>query len=217
MGGPSPRKVRTVWIAVGALLGAVFLWRMGGAFLGNDRGVGGLPTGETPNVSTSGSPGASGEPLEGTVTTDFPKPATGARLELKIFGLGDDPQSCKPAGMQIGGDVRTVYHFDCTGSDIPQPSPYFFLAKLTNLTRKPVPVDLNEFSVSETGGGTLSPLDTTNATYARVFQSTTLGFHASVKGWVTFDGTSAFVPSSISYVDGGQTLTVRFRGEWVRS
>ncbi len=213
--GPTQKNVRTAWIAVAIVLGLLVLWRLGHAILGGGSGVEVLNPGATSHASQT--PSTTPGPAKGSVSAVFPDQVRGTRLELKVFGLGNTPESCTPADLSMGNDVRTVYHFDCKRLEAPASSAYFFLVKLTNRTNSTVPAELSAFTVSTSDGGTLAALDATGATYQRPFTSTDLLPDASVKGWVTFDGSTPFTPSSLSYQDGGQTLTVGFRGAWAKT
>lgn len=205
------RTVRMVWILAASALGLLVVWRLGHVIAGGgseapaSTGAASTPS-RTPSTTTG--------PTERSVSAIFPAQVRGARLELKVFGLGNTPESCTPADLSMGGDVRTVYHFDCRRLEAPASTAYFFLVRLTNLANVTVPAELSGFTVSTSDGASLAALDATGATYQRPFLSTDLLPEASVKGWVTFDGSKPFTPFSLSYQDGGQTLTVHFRGTW---
>ncbi len=200
-----------VWILAASVLGLLVVWRLGHLIAGGGSG-GEVPTGAASTPSRT--PSATAGSTERSVFVVFPEQVRGTRLELKVFGLGNTPESCTPADLSMGNDVRTVYHFDCKRLEAPASSAYFFLVRLTNRANSTVPAELSGFTVSTLDGGSLAPLDATGATYQRAFVSTDLLPDASVKGWITFDGSTPFTPSSLSYQDGDQTLTVRFRGTW---
>ena len=205
-----------VWIAVAVVLGLLVIWRLGHLIAGDGSGGEPLPTGGSSTSTASPTPGES-TTSHGSVAAIFPGPVNGARLELKVFGLGNTPEACTPADLTSNGATRTVYHHDCADLSGPAATAYFFLVTVTNVSDATVPVELGNFSVARSDGGTLSALDAANATYDRPFVSVDLLPGASAKGWVIFDGSQAFTPSSLSYRDGDQALTVRFRGTWVSS
>ncbi len=200
-----------VWILAASVLGLLVVWRLGHLIAGGGTG-GEVPTGVASTPSRA--PSTTAGPTERSVFSVFPAQVQGTRLELKVFGLGNTPDSCTPGDLSVEGDVRTVFHHDCTRLEAPASSAYFFLVRLTNRTNVTVPAESNGFVISTADGRSLAPLDATGATYQRAFVSTELLPDASVKGWIIFDGSTALIPSSLSYRDGGQTLTVRFRGTW---
>ncbi|HEX6230387.1 MAG TPA: hypothetical protein VF029_01585 [Actinomycetota bacterium] len=152
------------------------------------------------------------------VEADFPLPALGTRLEFKILGLGDDPRRCTAVGIEVGGDQRTVYHHLCgkdtdAGSDV-----YFFLVRIVNHSGTAQPIALANFELRTEEGLTLRALDlgSANATRQHYFpERIDLGPESRIKAFVAFDGSPAFVPGRLTYVDGTQALIVHLRGTWV--
>ena len=144
-----------------------------------------------------------------SVASSFPRPATGARLELRVLSLGDDPNRCEAVSLRVGGEVRTAYHHDCAGRDAELA---FFLVRLTGLAADPVTVDLTRFELVTKGGRRLTPLDLKDVT-RRFPVEIALGPGVSRKGWVVFAVPG--VPASLRYTDVDRVLVVRFPGTWL--
>jgi hypothetical protein len=194
-------------------------WKMlagggGGAvpFGGGGAGSGG----GTSTTSGSGSYADPNAPGKGTATAAFAKPVVGTRVQMNVLALGDHPERCVPASLQLGGDVRTVYHHSCEGVE-PGSDTYYFLVRITNLTKEDVPVRLDHFRVIKASGEAQAPLGERPPTATETFfpTSTVLGPNANFKGWITFDGSPSFTPASLRYLDGQESLIVAFRGNWV--
>ena len=150
-----------------------------------------------------------GSELSPSVTSSFPHPAIGERLELRVVSLGDDPRRCEAVSLRVGGEVRTAYHHGCAGRDADLA---FFLVRFTGLAADAVTVDLTGFELVTRDGRTTSPLDLEDVT-RRFPAQVALGAGASRKGWVVFDVPGA--PVSLRYADTDQDLVVRFQGTWL--
>jgi hypothetical protein len=108
-----------------------------------------------------------------------------------------------------------VFHSDCqdwasSGFDL-----YFFYVKLQNTTSAPEKARLSNFAVVDSFGRAYAPIDVINrfdkpqVAFPRL---ATIPPHATVAGFLTFDAQLTFLPRSLSYFAGKQTLTIRFRG-----
>ncbi len=211
--GPAdPLRRAWAWVAAFVvLIGIVLAWRV--AVVVGERDATDAAVPATPTSEPSPPPGDEGT-RGGRASGAFPRAAVGMRLEFKVFSLGDDPERCEPAVLRVDDEPRTVFHYACVGLADPELEPYFFLAQLTNLASASVTVQLAGFGVTGVDGSPHDPLPTPDI--PRAFPtSIALGPHASVKGWVTFDGRIAFVPKRLTYLDDGEALTVRFTGSWV--
>lgn len=210
------KSSRWILVAVG-VIGALVAWRVISAVVGGEPE---LPSGAVGTASPSPTEGGdSGVPAStAEVAADFPLPALGTRLEFKILGLGDDPQRCTAVGFVVGDDQRTVYHHLCgkdveAGSDV-----YFFLVRLVNHSDSAQPIALANFEIATKEGATLPALDveSANATREHYFpEHIDLGSDSRIKAFVAFDGSPAFTPARLTYVDGTQALVVHLRGTWV--
>lgn len=214
---PDPARAARAW----ALLGGGFvvfllgLWGFTRLLFGGGEAVTSYATGPT---GPNGAGGASfaPPPPEGSVTETFPIAALGTRLELKVVALGDHPGVCHAEGLLISADVRSVYHHGC--DDAEEIDRAYFLVELTNLTDSRVPLELDRFTVVDVDGSSHEtlPVPPVGAPTSRFFPpSLTLGPGTGVKRWVTIDGTDGARPERLVYLDGEETLTVRFRGDWV--
>ncbi len=197
----------------GALAFLLLLWLGSRLLHGGDGGGGALLTGPTGPTGGSGAPYAS-PPPPGAVSATFPEPAAGTRLEVKVDALGDRPSACTAEGLLIGGDLRTVYHHRCGGEDLDR---YYFLVEVTNISTGRVPVSVEGFSVVDVGGELHEALPNPppGAPATRFFpQALTLGPGATLKRWVTIDGSDGDRPDRLVYADGPERFTIRFRGTW---
>ena len=207
------------WIVAGAvLIGALVAWRVVSAVVGGGEPE--LPSGAaftgTPTPTDDGETGVPASTAE--IAADFPLPALGTRLEFKILGLGDKPQRCKAVGFIVGDDQRTVYHHLC-GKDVdPGTDVYFFLVRIVNHSDAAQPIALSNFEIGTTEGATLQALDVETADAAREHyfpEHVDLGPDSRIKRFVAFDGSPAFTPARLTYVDGTQALVIHLRGTWV--
>ncbi len=198
-----------------AVIGLLLVWRIGSSLLGGE-GSETLP-GPGATGPTGGFAGGEAPPAPpGSRSASFPAPVAGTRLELRVIALGDHPDRCTAESVQIGGDVRTVYHHRCT--DEPELDRYYFLVQLTNLTDQRVTAELDRFSVAPSSGQARPALDTPppDSNPARFFPpSQGIVTDGSLKRWITVEGTDGFVPAQLTYEDGAESLTVRFPDAWV--
>jgi hypothetical protein len=195
---------RWILVAVG-LIGVLVAWRVVSAVVGGDEE---LPSGTAPRTTAT--------PTE--VAADFPLPAIGTRLELKILGLGDDPKRCTAVGLQVGDDQRTVYHHLCGRGAEEESDVYFFLVRIVNHSPTAQPIALRNLEITTEGGETRPALDveSAGATRAHYFpERVELGPDSRVKAFVAFDGSPGFTPARLTYADGTQALVVHLRGTWV--
>jgi hypothetical protein len=209
--------VRTLLLVVFALLGVLLVWKVltGLSDEGPSTASGG--DGSTSASGPSVAPRAS-PPPEGKVSSRFPHPARGTRLQLKVLALGDHPEACRAESIDLAGEVRTVYHHACTGEGRGEDT-YYFLVRLSNLTDGTVPAELAGFTLGKPGKGHEVPLDPSTVAQATISFFPTarvLGPQADVKGWLTFNGSNGFTPSSLTYLDDPESLIVRFEGTWTR-
>lgn len=215
--GAEPDAGRAVraWatLGAGALALLLLLWLGSRLLHGGDGNGGGPPTAPTGPTGASGAPYAS-PPPPGSVSATFPRPALGTRLEVKVDALGDRPSVCTAEGLLIGGDLRTVYHHRCGGEDFDR---YYFLVEVTNRSGGRVPVTVEGFTVIDAGSETHEALPNPppGAPATRFFpRSLTLGPGATLRRWVTIDGSDAGRPDRLVYTDGPERFIIRFRGTW---
>lgn len=213
--GPSTATKARAWgILGGAILGVLLLLWVGTRLLsggGDEEAALVEPTGPT---GAAGVPFASPPPA-GAVDETFPLPVVGTRIELKVLGLGDAPGACVAESLEIDGDVRSVYHHRCPNEEIDR---LYILVRLTNLSDGRVPLELADFTLRADDGREYEALATppVGVPASRFFpQTTTLGPGVSFKRWVTFDGSDVERPGKLTYEDGPEALSVRFRGDWV--
>lgn len=202
-------------LAAGALIVLLALWVGTKLLGGGDDGAGLQVTGPTGTAGASEAPFAD-PPPPGSVAEVFPLAASGTRLELKVVALGDDPEACRAESLRLGGDIRTVYHHACSLDEEIDRS--FFLVELTNLTTSRVPVTLGGFLVKGADGTEHPALAVPPAglSTTRFYPpSTVLGPGATIKRWVTIDGSDGVRPERLMYADGPETLLVRFPDAWV--
>ena len=198
----------------GALAVLLVLWAGSRLLHGGDGDGGVALTGPTAATGATGGAYAS-PPPPGSVSATFPGAALGTRLEVKVNALGDRPSVCTAEGLLIGGDLRTVYHHRCGGEDLDR---YYFLVEVTNVSDGRVPVSVEDFAVVDVGGEIHEPLPNPppGAPATRFFPtSLTLGPGATLKRWVTIDGSDGDRPDRLIYADGPERFTIRFRGTWV--
>lgn len=213
---PSRSRAIRAWAILGAG-GVAFLLLLWGL---TRLLSGGGDEGTSPTLEAAGPTGGEAVPFaplppEGSVTASFPTAAEGARLELKVLALGDDPDVCRAEALLIEGDERSVYHHGCAhAEDIDRA---FFLVRLTNATDQRASVALDRFVVVGADGerhDTL-PVPPVGVSSTRFFpQTATLGPGASLTRWVTIDGSDGERPDRLTYEDGPETLMVRFEGRW---
>ncbi len=201
----------------GGALGLLLLLWLGTRLLGGggDDGSPLMATGSTGPSGANAEPFADPPPA-GSVTGVFPLGAVGTRLELKVIALGDHPEACRAESLLLGGDVRTVYHHACSTDEEIDRS--FFLVRVTNLTGSRVPIGLERFLVTGVDGAGRETLAVPPAglTTTRFFPTTAvLGPRASLKRWVTIDGSDGVRPARLIYADGPETLMVRFPDSWM--
>ena len=201
----------------GGALGVLLLLWLGTRLLagGGDDGSPLEVTGPTGSSGATTAPFAD-PPPSGSISVVFPRRAMGTRLELKVVALGDDPEACRAEGLRIRDDVRTVYHHRCSTEE--EIDRVFFLVRLTNVTASRVPVELAGFMVRGADGvdheALAAPPVGLSAT--RFFPLTSvLGPGASLKRWVTIDGSDGVRPGRLVYADGPETLIVRFPDAWI--
>ena len=214
--GPSTGTKLRAWGLLGAaVLGVLLVLWLATRLLGGGGGAEEVPPAAT-GATGAGSVPFAPAPPEGAVHDSFPRPAVGTRLELKVIALGDDPSVCVAEGLQIRGDVRTVYHHGCKGDEGIDRA--FFLVRVTNRSDGRVALALEGFSLRTEDGVEHEALVTPPAGVpaSRFFPPTvTIGPGVSFKRWVTFDGSDGERPGHLAYADGDEELSVRFRGRWV--
>jgi hypothetical protein len=213
---PNRSRAIRAWaiLGAGALVFLLLLWGLTKLLSG------GGDEAPSPSLEVAGPTGVDAVPFaplppEGSVTAAFPAATDGNRLELKVLALGDDPDVCHAEALVIEGDERSVYHHGCAhAEDIDRA---FFLVRLTNTTDQRVSVALDRFVVVGADGerhDTL-PVPPVGVSGTRFFpQTATLGPGASLKRWVTIDGSDGERPARLTYQDGPETLMVRFEGRW---
>ena len=197
----------------GAFAFLLLLWLGSRVLHGGGDGGDGLPTAPTGPTGTSGVPYAS-PPPPGSVSATFPRAGVGTRLEIRVNALGDRPSVCTAEGLLIGGDLRTVYHHRCGGEDFDR---YYFLVEVTNVSNGRVPVSVGGFVVVDVGGEVHEALPNppSGAPATRFFPvSLRLGPDASIRRWVTIDGSDGDRPDRLVYTDGPERFIIRFRGTW---
>jgi hypothetical protein len=128
--------------------------------------------------------------------------------------------SCLTHAFANGGQLSAAYESDCldwqrSGFDI-----YLYYVVLANRTGRSLPFSLrgtlHGFLVVSRSGQTFAPVNVrerADTPPAFLPESGTIAPHASLRGWLTFDGRLDFIPLRISYVDGNQTLTIKFPGK----
>jgi hypothetical protein len=198
-------------VAIGCIALLWFVFTSGGdepspSPTASPTATGGGPTAAGPTATGSNGGGSTGAGSDATVAARFPRPAVGERLELRVLSLGDDPQRCEAVGLQLGDEVRTVYHHECAGrpDDIS-----FFLIRMTGRDDQPVTVALDRFELVTEDGETLEPLELADVN-KRFPDEVALGPDVSRKGWVLFKLEGH--PNSLKYQD--ELLVVRFPGSW---
>ncbi len=199
----------------GGIVGLLLIWQLVPALLG------GAGPAAPPNSSGTSSTGpiVAGEAPpapEGSRSSVFPTSVEGTRLEAAVLGLGDHPPRCRAELLLVGADERAIFHHRCVDEQ-EGVDRYFFLVELGNLTDARVSVELDRFAVRATDGARAAL--TTVPAWVRSTKlfppSATIVPGGSLKGWITVDGTDGFLPRSLSYADGAETLTVAFDGRWV--
>lgn len=198
-----------------AVIGLLVLWRVASAVLGGGEDA--SPPLATGTSGPSGTPpGGEAPPAPpGARSEIFPTPVLGTRLELRVIALGDHPERCTAESLQLGGDLRTVYHHRCAGE--PELDRYYFLVQLTNVTDARVTAELDRFAILTADGREIPALASIppGANTARFFPpSAGIVTDGRLKRWVTVDGTQGFRPAALTYADGEESLTVRFEGDW---
>jgi hypothetical protein len=214
--GPSTGTKARAWASLGGIiLGVVLLLWIGTRLLGGGGDEPLTPTGPTGPTGAGSVPFAS-PPPPGSVRDTFPLPAIGARLELKVIALGDKPSACVAESLRIGGDVRSVYHHRCPDDEAIDR--LYVLVRVTNLSEGRVPLQLSDFTLRADDGKEYEALATppVGVPATRFFpQTATIGPDVGFKRWVTFDGSDVERPADVTYEDGPESLSVRFRGDWV--
>jgi len=212
----TPAPALRTWVIVGVtVIGLLLAWRIASLLFAG--GGSDLPSGSGASGATGIVAGGEAPPApQGSRSAAFPAPVVGTRLELRLIALGDHPDRCTAESVEIGGDVRTVYHHRC--EDEPDVDRYYFLVELTNLTGRRVTAELGGFSVEPASGQARPALGSPppDANPARFFPpSQGIVADGKLKRWVTIDGTDGFVPSELTYRDGAESLTVRIPDAWI--
>jgi hypothetical protein len=170
-----------------------------------------VPAGTVDAVGGGPGVGDGSSPSEPTssVSSRFARPAVGARVQLRVLSLGDDPSRCEAVSLRVEDEVRTAYHHRCEGHD---GDLAFFLLRLTGMSKDPVMVRLDGFELITADGRALAARNPQDVS-KRFPEEIALGLGASRKGWVVFDLRGE--PVGLRYTDGDQALTVRFPGTWL--
>jgi hypothetical protein len=191
------------------------LWVGAKVLGGGDDGSALTATGSTGPTGTGAAPFAD-PPPKGLVSGVFPQGAAGTRLVLKVLALGDNPEICHAESLRVRGDIRSVYHHGCKADeDIDRA---FFLVRLTNVTDSRVPVSIDRFLVVGVDGTEHEALPTPplGMSATRFYPlDTVLGPGASIKRWLTIDGSDEVHPERLRYADGPEMLIERFPDAWV--
>lgn len=204
-----------MWIAGGAILGLLVLWKILSALFGGGSTDTTIIGGATGPATVSESPPPVSV-LHRSASAVYPLPAK-AELVFKVVSLGRTPFRCDPATLDYGAESATVYHYACRGGGTGFTDEYFFAVRMTNTSSFPITVNVHDFQVRSTTGKVVEAFDAqgAGATPTRYLpDSATLGPDASVHGWVSFDAASGFTPQSLRYATNQGSLTVRFEGTW---
>jgi hypothetical protein len=143
--------------------------------------------------------------------------AIGRRLVLDVKAFSNSVTGCTSHRLVRFGVPATAYLTDCTNAAGSSKDPIYMYVLLKNRSSSSVTVKLQSFVATKRSGGSQSPIDVrgdANKPEAFIQPFQLVPPHAKVEGFLVFDGRIRFVPKGLSYVDGKQTLTVRFDGQW---
>jgi hypothetical protein len=189
---------------------------------GRTSGVGRLLRRETSppsaNPSTASSTPSPTPPIAAEVVRSFPGAALGARLNFWVDRLPRTPDCYTDAFPDVLAGSG-AYYSDCkswkdAGLDV-----CFFYVIVQNLTTEEEHFGLVGFEMSTREGETIRPIQLSN--YVEdpsiyIPDEVTLSSRQVLKGWVTFDSLTDFVPARLTYRDGEQSLVIEFHGRHTR-
>jgi hypothetical protein len=185
-------------------------------------GLGGSTSPSAAAQATSGVASASPIPPEAkpdqTATASFwhIEGVMGDRLEMHVWGLGPNNTDCTSHGIHSGNLKVVIFLTDCSSWERDGYDIVLFSVELRNRSREAVRFHLRSFALEVRGANVYVPVNVRSKaeTPPRFLpENAVIPPHASLKGYLTFDGRVSFVPKALSYLDGRQTLTVNLDGK----
>jgi hypothetical protein len=145
--------------------------------------------------------------------------AFGERLTFWVDELGRD-FGCRMHSYQDGAIRRKAFLSHCPFLESQDYQVILFSITLKNEIDRPLRFNLRNFVLTDRDGDTWGPVNIRSVEGVAVAnyipERGILPPRAKVDGWLTFDARTGGKPpvaGRLSYIDGGQTLTVQFQGK----